>query len=177
MSAAFVRSVLYLAYLRRELLRRRARTILGLARGVALVIEISSLSRGLDDAQETALDPLTSIGTDLTVTRTPDESAGQVFFEGRDLGTLRDHELAGLRLRAFGFVFQQSNLIPTLTAAENVEAALAPLGMSRAELRGRAHALLAEVGLADRATHLPLHLSGASSSASRSHARSCPSRA
>jgi ABC-type antimicrobial peptide transport system permease subunit len=53
--------VFYLAYLRSELLRRRARTILtllGLALGVALVIAISSLSRGLDDAQETALDPL-----------------------------------------------------------------------------------------------------------------------
>jgi hypothetical protein len=167
--------VLYLAYLRRELLRRRARTILGLARGVALVIEISSLSRGLDDAQETALDPLTSIGTDLTVTRTPDESAGQVFFEGRDLGTLRDHELAGLRLRAFGFVFQQLNLIPTLTPPRTSRRRWRRCGCRG--LRGRAHALLAEVGLADRATHLPLHLSGASSSASRSHARSCPSRA
>jgi putative ABC transport system permease protein len=71
--------VFFLAYLRNELLRRRARTILtllGLAVGVALVITISSLSRGLDEAQATALDPLSSIGTDLTVTRTPDETAG-----------------------------------------------------------------------------------------------------
>src|SRR5918994_5514731 len=62
----------YLRYLRSELLRRRARTaltVLGLAVGVALVIVISALSRGLDDAQRTALDPLSSIGTDLTVTR------------------------------------------------------------------------------------------------------------
>jgi putative ABC transport system ATP-binding protein len=85
---------------------------------------------------------------------------GHVFFEGRDLGGLRDHELAALRLRAFGFVFQQFNLIPTLTAVENVEAALAPVGLPRAELSARAHALLAEVGLADRASHLPPHLSG-----------------
>ncbi len=64
----------YVHYLRSELLRRRARTILtvlGLALGVALVIVISGLSRGLDDAQKTALDPLSSIGTDLTVTRAP----------------------------------------------------------------------------------------------------------
>ena len=62
----------YLRYLRSELLRRRARTALtvaGLALGVALVITISGLSRGLDRAQKTALDPLSGIGTDLTVTR------------------------------------------------------------------------------------------------------------
>jgi putative ABC transport system ATP-binding protein len=87
-------------------------------------------------------------------------SDGHVLYEGRDLGVLRDHELAALRLRAFGFVFQQFNLIPTLTAAENVEAALAPMGMPRSELSTRARGLLSEVGLADRATHLPPHLSG-----------------
>ena len=62
----------YLRYLRSELLRRRARTVLtvlGLALGVGLVIAISGLSRGLDHAQKTALDPLSTIGTDLTVTR------------------------------------------------------------------------------------------------------------
>ena len=53
-------------------------------------------------------------------------SSGSVFFEGRDLGVLGDGELAELRLNAFGFVFQQFNLIPTLTALENVEAGLAP---------------------------------------------------
>ena len=61
----------YLSYLRNELLRRKARTILtvlGLAVGVGLVIAIVSLSRGLDQAQKTALNPLSSIGTDLTVT-------------------------------------------------------------------------------------------------------------
>ena len=63
----------YLRYIRRELLRRRARTlltVLGLALGVALVIVISGLSNGLSHAQKTALNPLSSIGTDLTVTRT-----------------------------------------------------------------------------------------------------------
>ncbi len=64
----------YLSYIRSELLRRRSRTILtvlGLAIGVALVIVISSLSRGLDRAQKQALNPLSSIGTDLTVTLQP----------------------------------------------------------------------------------------------------------
>jgi putative ABC transport system ATP-binding protein len=87
-------------------------------------------------------------------------SAGIVLFEGRDLATLGDRELAELRLNAFGFVFQQFNLIPTLTALENVEAGLAPVGVSGADLRARSLALLDEVGLSDRATHLPAHLSG-----------------
>jgi putative ABC transport system ATP-binding protein len=87
-------------------------------------------------------------------------SSGRILFGGRDLAGLPDAELAELRLRAFGFVFQQFNLIPTLTALENVEAKLAPAGVPGSALRERAEALLAEVGLADRATHLPAHLSG-----------------
>ena len=87
-------------------------------------------------------------------------SSGRVFFEGRDLAELRDAQLAELRLRSFGFVFQQFNLIPTLTALENIEAKLAPAGLSARESRERAETVLAEVGLADRATHLPAHLSG-----------------
>jgi putative ABC transport system ATP-binding protein len=87
-------------------------------------------------------------------------SGGHVFFEGRDLNALGDRELADLRLRAFGFVFQTFNLIPTLTALENVEAKLAPTGVDAAELRERARTLLGEVGLADRAEHLPSQLSG-----------------
>ena len=87
-------------------------------------------------------------------------SNGRIVFEERDLSRLPDGELAELRLRSFGFVFQQFNLIPTLTALENVEAKLAPTGVSATELRDRASALLDEVGLAQRATHLPAHLSG-----------------
>src|SRR5215217_1458749 len=87
-------------------------------------------------------------------------SSGRVVFEERDLAQLGDGTLAELRLRSFGFVFQQFNLIPTLTALENVEAKLAPTGLKRRELRARATALLSEVGVAGRATHLPAHLSG-----------------
>ena len=85
---------------------------------------------------------------------------GQVFFDGRDLGTLSDNDLAELRLRAFGIVFQQFNLIPTLTALGNVEAGLAPTGPADGDLRSRSLALLAEVGLEERAEHLPGELSG-----------------
>ncbi len=87
-------------------------------------------------------------------------SAGRVVFEGNDLAELPDHELASLRLRSFGFVFQQFNLIPTLTAVENVEVKLAPTGVRNPDLRNRALALLDEVGLAERALHLPAHMSG-----------------
>ncbi len=63
-------------------------------------------------------------------------------------------------MRAFGFVFQTFNLIPTLNALENVEAKLAPTGLPGSDLRARSLALLEEVGLSDRADHLPSQLSG-----------------
>jgi len=87
-------------------------------------------------------------------------SSGKVFFEGRDLAALSDGELAELRLRSFGFIFQQFNLLSTLTAVQNVEAGLAPLGISAGELRERSLAMLSEVGLRDRAFHLPSQMSG-----------------
>jgi ABC-type lipoprotein release transport system permease subunit len=76
-------ALFYLRYLGSELLRRRGRTIvtvLGLALGVALVMVISALTRGLDRAQETTLDPLSTIGTDLTVTRKAEQDGGGVVF-------------------------------------------------------------------------------------------------
>jgi putative ABC transport system ATP-binding protein len=87
-------------------------------------------------------------------------SDGEVLFKGRDLAKLGDAELTQLRLRTIGFVFQQFNLIPTLTAAQNVEVALAPQGLAGTERRERAEALLASVGLAQRGEHLPSQLSG-----------------
>jgi putative ABC transport system ATP-binding protein len=85
---------------------------------------------------------------------------GDVRFEGQDLAALGDGALAELRLRTFGFVFQQFNLIPTLTALDNVQAGIAPTGLRDDEARARACALLDEVGLGDRANHLPGQLSG-----------------
>jgi putative ABC transport system ATP-binding protein len=87
-------------------------------------------------------------------------NAGTVRFEGRSLEDLSETRLAELRLTAIGFVFQQFNLIPTLTAAENVEAGLAPLRMNGANRRRAAAEHLEAVGLAPRAGHLPTHLSG-----------------
>ena len=85
---------------------------------------------------------------------------GQVVFEGRDLSTIGDGELTRLRLETIGFVFQQFNLIPTLTAAQNVEVALAPRGLGGGERRSEALRLLEAVGLGHRADHLPSQLSG-----------------
>ena len=87
-------------------------------------------------------------------------SAGRLALDGLEVGRAGDRELAAIRLRTIGFVFQQFNLIPTLTAAENVEVAAAPLGLDGSRLRDRAAAMLDRVGLADRAAHLPAELSG-----------------
>jgi putative ABC transport system ATP-binding protein len=87
-------------------------------------------------------------------------SAGSVRFEGQALEELGDSALAELRLRGMGFIFQQFNLIPTLSAVENVEAALAPLATSRHERRETAESHLDTVGLAPRSHHLPSQLSG-----------------
>jgi putative ABC transport system ATP-binding protein len=85
---------------------------------------------------------------------------GQIFFEGRDLARLGEGELSALRLRTIGFVFQQFNLIPTLSAAENVALALAPRRLSAEERKERTLELLSAVGLGPRAHHLPAELSG-----------------
>ncbi|HSG14282.1 MAG TPA: ABC transporter ATP-binding protein [Gaiellaceae bacterium] len=87
-------------------------------------------------------------------------SAGAVLFEGRDMAAMGDGELSSLRLRSVGFVFQQFNLIPTLTAAQNVEVALAPSGAKSSAQRETATRLLESVGLEARADHVPSKLSG-----------------
>jgi putative ABC transport system ATP-binding protein len=87
-------------------------------------------------------------------------NVGSISFEGEPLDGLGDAALADLRLQAMGFVFQQFNLIPTLTAAENVESGLAPLAMPAAERSERAQDHLEAVGLVTRAGHLPTQLSG-----------------
>jgi putative ABC transport system ATP-binding protein len=87
-------------------------------------------------------------------------TSGQLLLDQRDLGRMRDAELTRLRATAIGFVFQTFNLVPTLSAAENVEAALIPLRVRLAERRRRVAAALESVGLADRAGHLPSELSG-----------------
>jgi ABC-type lipoprotein export system ATPase subunit len=77
-------------------------------------------------------------------------SAGIVDFDGRDLTQLREAEVTRVRATSIGFVFQTFNLIPTLSAQENVEAALVPLHVSAAARQQRAAVALDAVGLGDR---------------------------
>jgi putative ABC transport system ATP-binding protein len=85
---------------------------------------------------------------------------GIVDFDGQDLAQMRESQVTKVRAQSIGFIFQTFNLIPTLSAQENVETALVPLGISGAERRERALRALTDVGLDDRARHLPSELSG-----------------
>ena len=87
-------------------------------------------------------------------------TSGSVVLGESNLSTLGDSRLARIRAHEVGFVFQGFNLIPTLTAQENVETALAPLGLGRVVRRARAVEALEGLGLGDRLTHLPTELSG-----------------
>ena len=87
-------------------------------------------------------------------------TSGTVDLDGRDLAALREGQLTGVRATSIGFIFQTFNLIPTLSAQENVEAALVPLRVEAGQRKERARLALGEVGLGDRARHLPSELSG-----------------
>jgi putative ABC transport system ATP-binding protein len=87
-------------------------------------------------------------------------TSGRVELAGQDLAAMSERDLARLRAASIGFIFQTFNLIPTLSAAENVEAALVPLKAPPAQRRVWAAEALASVGLKDRLAHLPSELSG-----------------
>jgi len=87
-------------------------------------------------------------------------TAGRVVLDGRDLSTLIEKKLAAIRLSTIGFVFQSYNLIPVLTAAENVEYPLLLQGVAAAERHSRVAALLDAVGLAALARKRPAAMSG-----------------
>jgi len=87
-------------------------------------------------------------------------SRGSVWVDGVEISRLSDDELTDLRRDRLGYVFQFYNLIPTLTARENIETPMQFRGKSRSARRERAAALLSRVGLADRADHKPAELSG-----------------
>jgi len=87
-------------------------------------------------------------------------SAGHVYVGDTDIAELDEDELAEWRNQHVGFIFQMYNLIPVLTARENVELPLLLTDLGRAERRAHAEAALALVGLADRMDHRPRQLSG-----------------
>jgi len=87
-------------------------------------------------------------------------TSGSVVLDGQDISKLHESDLAQIRGRKIGFVFQTFNLINSLTAAENVELPLLFQGVPESERRKRSNAILEKVGLADRAGHRPMQLSG-----------------
>ena len=87
-------------------------------------------------------------------------TSGTVEFDGQDLSRLTEAQLTQIRASSIGFIFQTFNLIPTLSALENVESALIPLGVKTDERRDRAARTLADLGLGNRLRHLPAELSG-----------------
>ena len=87
-------------------------------------------------------------------------TSGSVTIDGRNSSALTDREATDFRLRHIGFVFQRFYLMPTLTAAENVELPMAEAGVNRAVRRARARELLGYVGLERRNEHRPTQLSG-----------------
>jgi putative ABC transport system ATP-binding protein len=87
-------------------------------------------------------------------------TSGEVLFDSNSLGPLTKKQMARYRRDSVGMIFQNFNLITTMTAAENVRLALAFGGVRGVERRTRAGELLERVGLADRMEHRPLELSG-----------------
>ncbi|MFP5238472.1 MAG: ABC transporter ATP-binding protein [Acidobacteriota bacterium] len=86
--------------------------------------------------------------------------SGEIVVNGQDITLLDETGLARWRSRSVGFIFQFYNLIPVLTAHENVELPLLLTGLTRRERREHAAAALAAVGLSDRSDHYPAQLSG-----------------
>lgn len=87
-------------------------------------------------------------------------TSGEVWLEGKNAAGMSERHLPALRARNFGFVFQGFNLFPALTALDNVAMAIQMKNPGARDPRGEAKRLLALVGLADRAHHLPADLSG-----------------
>jgi putative ABC transport system ATP-binding protein len=89
-----------------------------------------------------------------------DFDSGEVTIEGADLRQMGDRRRTAYRAKRMGFVFQTYNLLPVISAVENVELPLLVSGVRPGEARRRALAVLGQVGLSDRAQHRPAELSG-----------------
>ena len=132
-------------------------------KGGAIVAALQGVDLVIDDGEWLAIQGPTGHGksTLLQIIGGLDRpTSGTVEFEGMSLTRMRERRVTKVRARSIGFIFQTFNLIPTLSAAENVEVALVPLGVGAADRRARAEQALAAVGLGDRLRHLPSELSG-----------------
>ncbi len=133
------------------------------AKGRRAVPAVRDLTLAIEDGQWLAVQGRTGHGksTLLNLLGGLDRpTSGTIEFDGKDLARLGEDQVTRLRAQSIGFIFQTFNLVPTLSAAENVEAALIPLRVRTAERRSRVNAALDSVGLADRARHLPGEIGG-----------------
>ncbi|HTW01165.1 MAG TPA: ABC transporter ATP-binding protein [Streptosporangiaceae bacterium] len=132
-------------------------------KGGATVAALQGVDLVIDDGEWLAIQGPTGHGksTLLQIIGGLDRpTSGTVEFDGASLTGMRERRVTKVRARSIGFIFQTFNLIPTLSAAENVEAALVPLHVGAAARKARAQQALAAVGLGDRLRHLPSELSG-----------------
>ena len=87
-------------------------------------------------------------------------TSGKIILAGKDVSSMNDNELAKMRNRFIGFIFQQFNLLPRMNAIENVELPMVYAGIPKKERTKRAKELLEKMGLENRMHHLPSQLSG-----------------
>jgi putative ABC transport system ATP-binding protein len=133
---------------------QQGRRVVNALRGVSLTVaagEFVSIMGPSGSGKSTLMHLLGALDT---------PTSGRALFAGRDLQAMSDRERSLLRRSRIGFVFQFFNLLPTLTAAENVALPLLLAGQGRGPGRRRALTALEGVGLADRADHFPEELSG-----------------
>jgi len=131
--------------------------------GANQVIALDSVTMGADEGEFVAIQGTSGSGksTLLNLLGGLDHpSSGEVLFASQPLGPFTKKQMARYRRFSVGMIFQNFNLITTMTAAENVRLALAFGGTRGAERRNRAAALLERVGLSDRMDHRPTELSG-----------------
>jgi len=123
-------------------------------RSVSLEIhrgEILAITGPSGSGKTTLLNCLSSLDT---------VSRGEIFFEGKDIANISDYERTKLRGERMGFIFQQYQLLPVLSAVENVELPLLLLNVAANEARERALESLSLLGLSNRSEHKPSELSG-----------------
>ena len=131
--------------------------------GTTSVTALDSVSLAIDEGQFVAIQGTSGSGksTLLNMVGGLDHpTAGDVYFNSKPLGPFTKKEMARYRRYSVGMIFQNFNLIPTMTAEENIGLALAFGGLRGTQRKKRAEDLLARVGLADRMTHRPSELSG-----------------